>query len=280
MNFDLTPEQARLQQQAQVFARDHVMPAAAAIDAENRIPPALLKDALEHQLVTGAGPDALVRGVLVSEALGRTSGAVALTIAMNIVNALILSRFGADAGRERAFSEASVARKDAPGDLVGLRGLGVLPAWLRAATPAGAADDQVWVSRVIRTLSAAVAVGIGRATLDEALAATRRRGGNPSQGVQFTLADMAASLDAAWMLSLKAAGELDGRRLGPEASMAAFRAAEAARRASDAALDVIGPEALQRGSTAERLMRDARALQVVIGGPEATRAEVADVILQ
>jgi alkylation response protein AidB-like acyl-CoA dehydrogenase len=137
-----------------------------------------------------------------------------------------------------------------------------------------------WLVAAGRAINAAVAIGVGRAALDEALAASRARNTQVPQSVQFMLADMSTELDAAWLLTLKAAGAVDEGRVAAEASMAGVQAVDAARRATDAAVTIIGPAAVTRGARPERLMRDARAIQWFMGTPDAQRSTVAEAILQ
>jgi butyryl-CoA dehydrogenase len=136
-----------------------------------------------------------------------------------------------------------------------------------------------WLVAAGRAVNAAVAIGLGRAALDQALWASKARNTKMPQSVQFMLADMATELDAAWLLALKAAAAVDEGRAAPEASMAGVQAVDATRRATDAAVTIIGPAAVTRGAIPERLMRDARAIQWFMGTPDAQRSTVADAIL-
>lgn len=143
----------------------------------------------------------------------------------------------------------------------------------------GGESPNAWLIAAGRALNAAVAIGLGRAALDEALTATRARGAQMPQSVQFLLADMATELDAAWLLTLNAAATIDDGRAAFQASMAGVQAVEAARRATDAALTVIGPAAMTSGARPEQLVRDARAIQWFMGTPDAQRLTVAEAIL-
>ena len=114
-----------------------------------------------------------------------------------------------------------------------------------------------------RIAIAAQALGVGQAALDEALrhARTRETFGRPIaqyQAIQWFLADMATELAAARMLTLKAAATADaGADYGPEAAMAKLAASEAAHKAADKAMQVLASAGYRRGSTVERLFRDA-----------------------
>ena len=92
---------------------------------------------------------------------------------------------------------------------------------------------------------AAQALGVGSAALALALthARTRQTFGRPIgryQGVQWMLADMATELEAARMLTLKAAALCQVQpRVSLEAAMAKLQASEAAHRAADKALQIL-----------------------------------------
>ena len=75
---------------------------------------------------------------------------------------------------------------------------------------------------------------------------------------------------------LRAAAAKDVReRTTLEASMAKLAAAEAAQRAADRAMRILASAGYRRGTTAERLLRDARALEIVAGTSEAQRMIIA-----
>ena len=133
---------------------------------------------------------------------------------------------------------------------------------------------------------AAQALGIGRAALDEALAYARGREtfGQPIanyQAIQFMLADMATELDAARMLTLKAADACDRQSSAAvEAAMAKLLASEAAHRAADRALQIFASAGYRRGTTVERLFRDVRATEIYQGTSEVQRMIIAEEVLR
>ena len=144
----------------------------------------------------------------------------------------------------------------------------------------------MWALRGGRIAIAAQALGIGEAALDEALAhaKTREVFGQPIanyQAIQWMLADMATELDAARMLTMRAAAEKD--RQGPgvvaEASMAKLAASEAAHKAADKAMQILASAGYRRGSTVERLFRDVRATEIYQGTSEAQRMIIAASLL-
>jgi len=95
--------------------------------------------------------------------------------------------------------------------------------------------------------------------------------------VQGLLADAATELDAAMVLTWKAAS---APRLSlAEASMAKLAATEATQRAVARATQVVGADTFRRGHVIERLAQDVRALELFAGRTEALREAVADEVL-
>jgi butyryl-CoA dehydrogenase len=131
-----------------------------------------------------------------------------------------------------------------------------------------------------RVAIAAQALGVGDAALAAALehARTREAFGQPIgnyQAIQWMLADMATELDAARMLTLKAASRIPGE-VTLEASMAKLFASEAAHRAADKAMQILASKGYRRGSVVERLFRDARATEIYQGTSEVQRMVIAE----
>lgn len=137
-----------------------------------------------------------------------------------------------------------------------------------------------------RVAIAAQALGVGQAALDEALAFARRREafGRPIaefQAVQFQVADLATDLEAARVLTWRAADSRDrSPRVAVEAAMAKLAASEAAHRAADRALQILASEGYRRGSTVERLFRDVRAAEIYQGTSEVQRMIIAEHVLR
>jgi acyl-CoA dehydrogenase len=139
----------------------------------------------------------------------------------------------------------------------------------------------------LRPGAAGAACGLAARALETTVrhALTRRQYGRPLAGFQATkmaLADMHAELEAARRLALHAAWLADaGADEAPQASAAArLVAAETAGRVVDRALQLHGALGLVRGSTVERLYREARALRLREGTSEGLRLELAEAILK
>lgn len=128
-----------------------------------------------------------------------------------------------------------------------------------------------------RVASAATAVGLGRAALEEALryTASRMQGDAPitsHQFVRFTLADMATRLEAAWRLALHAARMVDaGASFDGAASMAKLFATETCTQVCERALHLCGAQGQMRESAAQRFYRDCKVLEIGEGTSEIQR---------
>ncbi len=118
---------------------------------------------------------------------------------------------------------------------------------------------------------AACGVGVAQAALDLAVgyARQRRQFGQPIagfQGLQFMLADMATAVAAARALYLAAARRKDaGKPFGQQAAMAKLLATDTAMRVTTDAVQVLGGYGYVEDFPAERLMREAKVLQIVEG---------------
>jgi alkylation response protein AidB-like acyl-CoA dehydrogenase len=183
--------------------------------------------------------------------------------------------------------------RTARADSLGVRGLGCqdldLDVTVSDSHVLGTVDEgfglAMWALQGGRVAIAAQALGIGEAALDEALAYAKHREvfGQPIanyQAIQWMLADMATELDAARMLTLKAAAARgQGASTMAEASMAKLAASEAAHKAADKALQILASAGYRRGSTAERLFRDVRATEIYQGTSEVQRMIIANHVL-
>jgi alkylation response protein AidB-like acyl-CoA dehydrogenase len=133
---------------------------------------------------------------------------------------------------------------------------------------------------------AAMAVGLGRAALAEAVAFARKRHtfGQPiaaHQAVQWMVADMATEIDAARLLLRRAAALADaGIPCVRESAMAKLYAAEAASRAANKALQIHGGYGYLRALPIERILRDAKLCEIGEGTSEIQRLVIAREVLK
>lgn len=119
-----------------------------------------------------------------------------------------------------------------------------------------------------RLVAAAVALGVGRAAIEHAIATMKKLGvkADPDQTVpHWALADGATEVAAARVLTYGAAQMLDrGENADDAVTRAQAFAADAAQLAVDAAIRVVGAAGYGKGSLLDRLSRDARTLQVIL----------------
>jgi acyl-CoA dehydrogenase len=127
---------------------------------------------------------------------------------------------------------------------------------------------------VFRTSVAAAAIGFAQRALNEALAHASSRAlfGKTLADFQLTqaaLADMATGIDAARLLTYRAAWLRDsGQRATTEVAMAKMTATETAQQVIDRAVQLFGGRGVARGEIVERLYRDIRALRIYEGATE------------
>jgi acyl-CoA dehydrogenase len=149
------------------------------------------------------------------------------------------------------------------GALLGAEGSGfdLLSEWLGASRLTVAATS---VGRAQRVLE-----------LSTGWAATRRQFGQPIgrfQGIGFSLADMATEIEAADLLTLRAAWRLDqGQMSDADAAMAKLYASEMLGRVTDQAVQIFGGMGVMSDFPVERFWRDARIERIWDGTSEIQR---------
>ena len=137
-----------------------------------------------------------------------------------------------------------------------------------------------------RLTVAATSIGRARRVLDAVTewAATRKQFGQPVgrfQGVGFQLADCATQLEAAELLTLKAAAKCDnGTMTDADAAMAKLYASEMLGRMTDSAVQIFGGMGLMSQFPAERWWRDARVERIWDGTSEIQRHIIARSLLR
>ena len=153
-------------------------------------------------------------------------------------------------------------------------------------------DDGFGFKFAMKTLAggrigiAAQALGIASGALEFALAYSRERQAfgkeiHKHQAIAFKLADMATEVEAARMLTLKAAWIKDqGQDYDLASSMAKLYASEVAGRVSDQAVQVHGGYGYVKEYHVERLMRDSKITQIYEGTSEVQRIVISRSILQ
>ena len=169
---------------------------------------------------------------------------------------------------ELSFSECRVPVSARLGDEG--RGFDLMGQWLGATRLTVAATS---VGRAWRVLEAAIA-----------WAAQRRQFGQQIgrfQGVGFQLADMATAVQAAELLTLRAAARLDkGQMTDADAAMAKVYASEMLGRVTDSAVQIFGGMGLMGELPIERWWRDARVERIWDGTSEIQRHIIARSLLR
>jgi alkylation response protein AidB-like acyl-CoA dehydrogenase len=182
----------------------------------------------------------------------------------------------------------------APEPVMGMRGSHVFEIALDCDLPAQArlGDAGRGFRTAMRVLDrgrvevAALALGICQAALSATLAwiAQRQVDGKPlaeRQGVQWMVADMATEIEAARLLTYRAAAlRQAGQPFSREAAMAKLVASETAGRVVDRALQLHGGYGYSRRMPLERLARDARILRIYEGASEIQRNIIARHLLR
>jgi acyl-CoA dehydrogenase len=128
---------------------------------------------------------------------------------------------------------------------------------------------------------AALSVGVARAALEYATqyAKERQQFGAPvvtNQGVSFMLADMAMKVEAARLLTWQAAWLADrGEKATAKSAMAKCFASDTAMEVTTSAVQIFGGYGYMRDYPVEKLMRDAKLLQIYEGTNQIQRMVIA-----
>lgn len=208
---------------------------------------------------------------------------------------------GTPAGDKAALS-AFLVPTDTPGisfgpayDKLGLRGaISVtmtmadvqLPASVLLGTEGGGSEVIRFALDGGRIGAAALGVGIARAAFTVAThyAIARRTNGAPiaeHQSVQFKIADMSTQIDAARLLTWRAATSRDAAAsLGAQAAMAKLVASEVASRVASNAVQILGGHGCLADFPVERHFRDAKVTEIYEGTSEIQRLGIASVLLK
>jgi alkylation response protein AidB-like acyl-CoA dehydrogenase len=240
VTFDPTPEQQAVLDRARGVTKQ-IRSAAAAIDKAGRVP-----EELTHLLIGEALMDPFVAdevtATLVIEELASASAGLAASLG-----------FGSAAG----LGEGGTVT---PPSLAGLRGAEFDLAGVLRATGS--------TMRRARLVCCAVALGVGRAAVAHGVAAMKRtniRPGGDEKVPHWALADAAAELDAARLLTLNAAQMMERDEASERMiDLAKTLSATAAEKAVEAAIRIEGVDGYARAGLLERLTRDARTLTVIL----------------
>ena len=139
-----------------------------------------------------------------------------------------------------------------------------------------------------RLFSASQAVGLAQGAIDEAIKYSKERiqFGRPIselQAIQFMIADMVAGTEAARLLTYQAAKYLDKQKknqISKFSAMAKFIASDTAMRVTTDAVQVMGGYGYMKDYPVERMMRDAKLIQLYTGTNQIMRIVAAREILR
>lgn len=133
-----------------------------------------------------------------------------------------------------------------------------------------------------RVAIAGQAVGVAQSAFDYALQYARRRNqfNRPIaslQAIQILLADMATSIEAARMLTYHAASLMDKNdsSLTKFASMAKVMASDVAVKVTNDSIQVLGGYGYLKDSPLERMLRDAKLIQIYVGTNQIQKTTIA-----
>jgi alkylation response protein AidB-like acyl-CoA dehydrogenase len=139
-----------------------------------------------------------------------------------------------------------------------------------------------------RLFAASQAVGLAQGAIDEAVKYSNERVqfGRPIskiQGIQFMLADMVACTEAARLLTYQAARYMDKKKwdlIRRFCAMAKFVASDTAMRVTTDAVQVMGGFGYMKDFAVERMMRDAKLIQIYTGTNQIMRVVAAREIVK
>ena len=162
-----------------------------------------------------------------------------------------------------------------------------IPASRLLGAPGGGFKVAMQTLDIFRASVAAAALGFAKRALDEAIAHARQRkmfGATLAdlQLTQASLGEMATDIDAASLLTYRAAWRRDVQKLPTtrEAAMAKMTATETAQQVIDRAVQMFGGRGVQSGEIVESLYREIRALRIYEGATEVQKLIVARELLK
>lgn len=136
-----------------------------------------------------------------------------------------------------------------------------------------------------RIMIAAQCLGLAKGALDAAISYSKERKTfgkviSDRQALQFAMADMAVELDAARLLTYRAAALYDeGLAHGKESAMAKLYASEASGKIVNKSLQIHGGVGYFKPSTVERIYRDQRVTEIYEGTSEIQRLVISRALL-
>jgi alkylation response protein AidB-like acyl-CoA dehydrogenase len=195
---------------------------------------------------------------------------------------------------EKGTSGLSIGKKE---EKMGIRGSNTTEVILEdvkvpIAQRVGVEDGGWWL--MMRTLNrsrpaiAAQAVGVAQGALDYAIRFVQEKGWakkqNDAQGIRARIADMAIEVESARALVYKSAAMMDAKMKGTPvqmfSAMAKYYASDIAMRVTTEAVQVMQWHGLSKNHPVERMMRDAKVLQIYEGTNQIQRMVIAHTLLK
>ncbi len=161
-----------------------------------------------------------------------------------------------------------------------------IPADNRIGAEGGGFNIAMKTLDLSRPLTAIIAVGIARAAYAHARAYAKERSqfGQPIanfQAIQFMLADMLTDIEAARLMTLRSSSLLDaGLHASLESSMAKRFSADMAMKVTTDAVQIFGGYGYTKDYPVEKLMRDAKLMQIYEGTSQVQRLVIARELLR
>jgi acyl-CoA dehydrogenase len=183
-------------------------------------------------------------------------------------------------GITRGKKEDKMGQRASDTRVVSFDGVRVPAAWRLGAEGEGFKIAMLTLDRT-RPSIAALATGIARRALEESIAYARERKAfgaaiGTFQAVQFMLADMAKDVEAARLLTLQSAWMVDaGMRASKYSSFAKCFATDVAMRVTTDAVQIFGGNGYTKEYPVEKLMRDAKLMQIYEGTNQIQRLVIA-----
>ena len=215
---------------------------------------------------------------------------------------LIVVFTSTDRSKGHRGTTAFVVERDTPGiemrgmhGKLGIRGSGTAEIYFNdaevpAANRLGEEGDGFKIAMTIldssRVSLAAQSVGLAQGAFEAAVRYTQQRETfgqllKERQAIQFMLADMGTQIDAARLLTRRAAQTKDaGLPHGRESAMAKLYASEAAHFCVDKAVQIFGGYGFFRENPVERMYRDQRITEIYEGTSEVQRIVIARALLK
>ncbi len=149
----------------------------------------------------------------------------------------------------------------------------IVPVENRIGEEGGGAENMMAALNTSRAFAASQAVGLAQGAIDEVVVYAKQRVqfGRPIadlQAIQFMLAEMEASTEAARLLMYQAARYLDEgnpRLTLKGCAMAKFIASDTAMKVTTDAVQIMGGYGYMKDFPVERMMRDAKLIQIYTG---------------